>query len=61
MDSNVLVNIGVQRFDRMREQKAFYIDKMDFIREWWQSGSDVALITRLRRFGKTLRQKCLEK
>lgn len=60
MDRNILVNIGVQRFDRIREQKAFYIDKTDFIKEWWQSGSDVTLITRPRRFGKTLNMSMLE-
>ena len=54
MESKILVNVGVQRFDRIREQKAFYIDKTDFIREWWDSGTDVMLITRPRRFGKTL-------
>jgi len=26
MGSRVLVNIGAQRFDRLREQKAFYIE-----------------------------------
>lgn len=60
MQRNNLVNIGVQRFDRIREQKAFYIDKTDFIREWWDSGTDVMLITRPRRFGKTLNMSMLE-
>ncbi|MDE7414781.1 MAG: ATP-binding protein [Lachnospiraceae bacterium] len=60
MDSKVLVNIGAQRFDRIREQKAFYIDKTDFIREWWENGSDVTLVTRPRRFGKTLNMSMLE-
>ena len=60
MGRNVLVNIGAQRFDRIREQKAFYIDKTDFIREWWESGADVTLITRPRRFGKTLNMSMLE-
>lgn len=60
MERNNLVNIGVQRFDRIREQKAFYIDKTDFIREWWDSGTDVMLITRPRRFGKTLNMSMLE-
>lgn len=60
MDNNGFVNIGVQRFDRIREQKAFYIDKTDFIREWWESGSDVTLITRPRRFGKTLNMSMIE-
>ena len=60
MEGKILVNVGVQRFDRIREQKAFYIDKTDFIREWWDSGTDVMLITRPRRFGKTLNMSMLE-
>ena len=60
MERNHLVNIGVQRFDRIREQKAFYIDKTDLIREWWDNGTDVMLITRPRRFGKTLNMSMLE-
>jgi len=54
MDSNTIVNIGEQQFDRIREQGAFYIDKTGFIKEWWETGSTVTLITRPRRFGKTL-------
>lgn len=60
MEHNTIVNIGVQRFDRIREQKAFYIDKTAFIKEWWESGCDVTLITRPRRFGKTLNMSMLE-
>lgn len=60
MDSNTIVNIGVQRFDRIREQGAFYIDKTGFIKEWWEGGSDVTLITRPRRFGKTLNMSMIE-
>ncbi len=60
MDRNILVNIGIQRFDRIREQNAFYIDKTDFIREWWEKGSEVTLITRPRRFGKTLNMSMIE-
>ena len=41
--------------------KCFYIDKTDFIREWWESKDDVTLITRPRRFGKTLTMSMLEK
>ena len=54
-NANALVNIGIQRYDRLREQEQFYIDKTDFIREWWENGSDVTLITRPRRFGLTAR------
>ena len=60
MDSKTLVNIGIQRFDRLIEQERFYIDKTDFIREWWNAGSEVTLITRPRRFGKTLNMSMLE-
>ena len=48
------VGIGIQSFDKIIENKYFYIDKTDFIREWWENGDDVTLITRPRRFGKTL-------
>ncbi|MDE6055800.1 MAG: AAA family ATPase, partial [Lachnospiraceae bacterium] len=60
MIRNTIVNIGVQRFDRIREQGAFYIDKTGFIKEWWEGGSDVTLITRPRRFGKTLNMSMTE-
>lgn len=59
-NANALVNIGIQRYDRLREQEQFYIDKTDFIREWWENGSDVTLITRPCRFGKTLNMSMLE-
>ena len=45
MDNKPNVNIGVQRFDRIREQNSFYIDKTGLIKEWWETGSDVTLIT----------------
>ena len=35
MNKKPVVNIGVQRFDKLRKQGSFYIDKTDFIREWW--------------------------
>ena len=60
MDCNTMVNLGEQRFDRIREENRFYIDKTDFIKEWWESGSTVTLITRPRRFGKTLNMSMLE-
>ena len=60
MDSRTIVNIGEQRFDRIREEDRFYIDKTGFIREWWNTGSAVTLITRPRRFGKTLNMSMTE-
>lgn len=46
--------LGYQDFRRMREDHIFYIDKTDFIKEWWEYSDMVTLITRPRRFGKTL-------
>ena len=60
MNGKPVVNIGIQRFDKLREQGAFYIDKTDFIKEWWETGSEVTLSTRPRRFGKTLNMSMLE-
>ncbi len=60
MADGVRVKIGEQRFDRLAGQGRFYIDKTDFIREWWENGSTVTLITRPRRFGKTLNMSMLE-
>ena len=54
------VAIGIQQFDKLIEKKCFYVDKTDFIREWWESDDDVTLIARPRRFGKTLNMSMLE-
>ena len=54
------VAIGIQSFDKLREGNYFYIDKTSFIKEWWESGDDVTLLTRPRRFGKTLNMSMLE-
>lgn len=55
------VAIGQQDFETIREKGYFYIDKTRFIKEWWDSGDSVTLITRPRRFGKTLTMSMLEK
>lgn len=55
------VAIGHQDFERIRENNIFYIDKTRFIQEWWERGDSVTLITRPRRFGKTLNMSMLEK
>ena len=54
------VAIGIQDFSVIREKNYFYIDKTSFIQEWWESGDSVTLITRPRRFGKTLNMSMLE-
>ena len=60
MERNTVVGIGVQSFEQLRERKALYIDKTGLIREWWEDASSVTLITRPRRFGKTLNMSMLE-
>ena len=60
MTQKPVVNIGEQRFDRLIEQNRFYIDKTGFIKEWWELGATVTLITRPRRFGKTLNMSMVE-
>ncbi len=60
MNRKPVVNIGEQRFYKLIEEQRFYIDKTDFIREWWDNDSTVTLITRPRRFGKTLNMSMLE-
>ena len=54
------IGIGYQDFSMIREKNYFYIDKTDFIREWWENGAQVTLITRPRRFGKTLNMSMTE-
>ena len=48
------VGIGIQSLQTIRERQCFYVDKTKFIKEWWESQDEVTLITRPRRFGKTL-------
>ena len=54
------VGIGIQNFEKIITNNCFYVDKTDFIREWWESMDDVTLITRPRRFGKTLTMSMVE-
>ncbi len=55
------IGIGKQDFEKVRVNHNFYIDKTDFIRQWWEADDDVTLIARPRRFGKTLNMSMLEK
>lgn len=52
--------LGYQNFEEVRIGHIFYIDKTDFIREWWENADKVTLITRPRRFGKTLNMSMIE-
>lgn len=54
------ISIGCQDYGTIRREGYFYIDKTSFIRAWWESGDSVTLITRPRRFGKTLTMSMME-
>ncbi len=49
-----VISIGNQSYESIRTEDRFYIDKTSFIKEWWDMADVVTLITRPRRFGKTL-------
>ena len=55
------VAIGIQDFEQIIKNDYFYVDKTNFIKEWWESGDSVTLITRPHCFGKTLNMSMLEK
>lgn len=55
------VSIGRQDFEKLIEKQNFYVDKTMFIKEWWEEDDEVTLITRPRRFGKTLTMSMMEK
>jgi hypothetical protein len=54
------VAVGIQSFSQMREGDCFFVDKTMFIKDWWESRDAVTLITRPRRFGKTLNMDMLD-
>lgn len=54
------ISIGNQDFAAIIENNYFYVDKTEFIKSWWESGDVVTLITRPRRFGKTLNLSMME-
>lgn len=54
------ISIGAQDFEQLISNHCFYVDKTLFIKEWWESQDIVTLITRPRRFGKTLNMSMLE-
>ena len=55
-----VISIGNQSFESIRGKDNFYIDKTNFIKEWWDNDDIVTLITRPRRFGKTLNMDMLK-
>ena len=54
------ISIGVQDFAQLIEDDCFYVDKTSFIKNWWDNKDAVTLITRPRRFGKTITMSMME-
>lgn len=52
--------LGYQNYEEIITGDILYIDKTNFISEWWESKDKVTLITRPRRFGKTLNMSTIE-
>ena len=52
--------LGYQNYEEVITENIFYIDKTGFISEWWEYKDKVTLITRPRRFGKTLNLSTVE-
>ena len=55
-----VIGIGHQDFETIIRNNCFYIDKTNFIKEWWENKDAVTLITRPRRFGKTLNMSMIQ-
>ncbi len=55
-----VISLGNTGFESIRENNSFYIDKTAFIQEWWENQDVATLITRPRRFGKSLNLNMLE-
>ncbi len=55
------VGIGKQNYERIVKNNNFYVDKTNFIKEWWENDDEVTLIVRPRRFGKTLNISMVER
>lgn len=55
------IPVGISNFTEIRRNNYYYVDKTNLIYELLQSpGTEVTMITRPRRFGKTLAMSMLE-
>lgn len=57
--AKVKMAIGIDNFREMREKQNYYVDKTRLIAEYLTAGDKVTLLTRPRRFGKTLNMSML--
>lgn len=52
--------IGIDNFEKIRENDYYYVDKTEMIKDLIMSGAEVTLFTRPRRFGKSLNMSMLK-
>lgn len=53
--NNVKIPVGISDFHKLRQNEYYYVDKTNLIKELLESRiAEVTLITRPRRFGKTI-------
>lgn len=57
---HVSIPVGISKFEKIRKDGYYYIDKTGLISDLLESKAEVTLITRPRRFGKTLGMSMLE-
>ncbi len=58
--ANINLPVGVSNFEKIRKDNYFYVDKTGLITDILSQKTEVLLITRPRRFGKTLNMSMLE-
>ena len=59
MADTLKLPVGVDRFEKIRRNRFYYIDKTKLIEQLVEMGGEVTLFTRPRRFGKTLNMSML--
>ncbi|MDE7354928.1 MAG: ATP-binding protein [Acetatifactor sp.] len=60
MENRVKLPIGIENFEEFRTEGFYYVDKTGFIKELLENWGKVNLITRPRRFGKSLNMNMLQ-
>ncbi len=59
MVCNLKLPVGIDSFEKIRKNEFYYIDKTKLIEQLVETGGEVTLFTRPRRFGKTLNMSML--
>ncbi len=60
MDEFLKLPVGIDNFEKIRQNGFYYVDKTSLIEQLFSSWGEVNLFTRPRRFGKTLNMSMLK-